>query len=215
MAEPSRTRTYDPRQSVVFRVTADRFGGLSNMAPNFPLKVNGTSIRSAEALYQACRFPHLPEVQLAIIDERSPMTAKMRAKHFLTETRADWERVRVRVMRWCIHVKLAQNWDRFGLLLATTDEKPIVEESIKDAFWGAKPGPSGELVGVNALGRLLMELRQQFRDPDHDTLKIVQPLKIPSFLLLGRSIGTIDAAQAREATTPERRSATVQGQHGL
>ena len=53
-------RTYEPEECVVFRKTAEAFGGLSNMAAGFPLKVNGVSVRTSEALYQACRFPHRP-----------------------------------------------------------------------------------------------------------------------------------------------------------
>ena len=71
------TRTYDRPESVVFLKTKDAFGGLSNMASGFPLSVNGIHIRTCEALYQACRFPHLPEVQELIIAQKSPMTAKM------------------------------------------------------------------------------------------------------------------------------------------
>ena len=36
---------------------------LSNMAGGFPLVVNDIRIRTSEALYQACRFPHMPDVQ--------------------------------------------------------------------------------------------------------------------------------------------------------
>ena len=62
MSQASQVRTYDPAASVVFLKTNERFGGLSNMAPGFPLRVNGVRIRTSEALYQACRFPHLPDV---------------------------------------------------------------------------------------------------------------------------------------------------------
>src|SRR3954453_12207001 len=109
--------TYRRRDAVVFRKTAGRFGGLSNMAAGFPLEVNGIPIRTSEALYQACRFPHRPEVQRLILDERSPMTAKMRSKPYREDSRPDWDTARVTVMRWCLRVKLAQNWDRFGGLL--------------------------------------------------------------------------------------------------
>ena len=72
------TRAYDPLRSVAFRKTKDRYGGLSNMASGFPIVVNGIRIRTAEALYQACRYPTRPDVQRLIIEERSPMTAKMK-----------------------------------------------------------------------------------------------------------------------------------------
>ena len=66
------TRSYERQDSVVFCKTNEEFGGLSNMAPGFPLRVNGIDILTSEALYQACRFPHLPDVQRLIITQKSP-----------------------------------------------------------------------------------------------------------------------------------------------
>jgi type I restriction enzyme S subunit len=195
MALASQVRTYDLAASVVFLKTNERFGGLSNMAPGFPLRVNGVRIRTSEALYQACRFPHMPDVQRRIIDEHSPMTAKMRSKPFRKDSRPDWDTVRVKIMRWCLRVKLAQNWKEFGRLLLATGERPIVEQSRKDDFWGAKIAEEGSLVGMNALGRLLMELREQLKGDAAESLKAVEPVLIPEFLLLLRPIETICAGE--------------------
>lgn len=158
-------RSYGRKNSVVFRKTNEQFGGLSNMAPGFLLEVNGIRILTSEALYQACRFPHKPEVQRLLIQEGSPMTAKMKSKPHRKDTRPDWDKVRVNIMRWCLRVKLAQNWQKFGDLLLATSDRSIVEESPKDDFWGAKAVDDETLVGVNALGRLLMELREELRSP--------------------------------------------------
>src|SRR5262245_29263016 len=87
-------RTYDRGSSVVFLKTDEPFGGLSNMAGRFPLQVQGTRIYTSEALYQACRFPHLPDVQRLIIGQASPMTAKMKSKPHRKDSRPDWDRVR-------------------------------------------------------------------------------------------------------------------------
>ena len=64
-------RTYERQLTVVFRKTQEEFGGLSNMAAGFPLRVNGADIPTSEALYQACRFPHLPDVQRLIVAQKS------------------------------------------------------------------------------------------------------------------------------------------------
>ena len=188
MALASHIREYDPAESVVFLKTKEQFGGLSNMAPGFPLKVNGARILTSEALYQACRFPHKPDLQHQIISERSPMTAKMRSKPFRKESRPDWYSVRVKVMRWCLRVKLAQNWREFSKLLLSTGEYPIVERSRSDDFWGARDTANGSLVGMNFLGRLLMELREDLRTHESDILRTVEPLSIPEFLLLRKPI---------------------------
>ena len=161
------------------------------MASGFPLVVNGTRIATSEALYQACRFPDSPDIQRLIIGQRSPMTAKMKARRHASLTRRDWDDVRVEIMDWCLRVKLAQNWDGFSRLLRRTGDRPIVEDSRKDAFWGAKRTDDGELVGANALGRLLMELREELKGSDRDQLRSVGPLQIAEFLLDGRPIEQI------------------------
>jgi type I restriction enzyme S subunit len=207
------TRTYDRASSVVFLKTDAPFGGLSNMAGGFPLHVQGTRIYTSEALYQACRFPHLPEVQQLIIGQASPMTAKMKSKPHRKDSRPDWDRVRVKVMRWCLRVKLAQNWAKFSELLLRTDDLPIVEESRRDDFWGAKPVDHQTLVGTNVLGRLLMELREAVRSQGRDAFRTVEPPDIPEFLLFGGPIGAIggsvlptqDASAAPAASPAERR----------
>src|SRR5436309_5954032 len=96
------TRTYKRAECAVFSKTKEEFGGLSNMAGGYPLCVNGVRILTSEALYQACRFPHRPEVQRLIIAQKSPMTAKMKSKPHREDSRPDWDEVRVLIMRWCL-----------------------------------------------------------------------------------------------------------------
>ncbi len=184
----SHIRVYSRTDIVSFRRTKERFGGLSNMAPGFPLVVNGVTIRTTEALYQACRFPGLPDVQRMIIEEKSPMTAKMLSKPYRDQSRPDWLAVRVKVMRWCLRLKLAQNWKTFGELLYASGDQPIVEDSAKDDFWGAKKDEEGRLVGQNILGRLLMELREHLRSPRGSELRTVPLPGVRDFLLCGEPI---------------------------
>ncbi len=191
MTAAEQIRIYERSKSVVFLKTNDAFGGLSNMAGGFPLYVQGVRILTAEALYQACRFPHLPEVQRLIIGQNSPMTAKMKSKPYRKDSRPDWDRVRTKIMRWCLRVKLAQNWANFSELLLETGDRPIVEESRKDDFWGAKPVEDGALIGMNVLGRLLMELRESVKTQGRASLLMVEPLAIPDFCLFGKPIDEI------------------------
>lgn len=191
-------RTYVRKESIVFLKTKEKYGGLSNMASGYPLRVNDVPIRTSEALYQACRFPHEPDIQGQIISERSPMAAKMRSKKYREGTRSDWNKVRVNIMRWCLRVKLAQNWDQFGGLLRETKDCDIVEQSRRDNFWGAKVLEDGVLGGRNVLGRLLMELRMELKGSASEDLKVIEPPTIPDFLLLGRPIGVVSASKAPE-----------------
>ena len=176
------------------------------MASGYPLCVNQIPIRSSEALYQACRFPHMPEVQHLIIKQTSPMTAKMVSKPYRSQSRDDWMRVRVKVMRWSLRVKLAQNFQSFSQLLLETGDLPIVEKSFKDGYWGAKPTNDGTLVGMNVLGRLLMELREELKSGQFGKEAFLEPLEIPNFLLAEKLVEPI--------TIKQKLSPTVQ-QHSL
>jgi type I restriction enzyme S subunit len=185
-----KSETYDRLQCAVFLKTKEKWGGLSNMAGGFPLRVNGIDIRTAEALYQCCRYPDDPETQQWVLDQKSPMwTKKVPGRD--RRSRADWNEIRVEVMRWCLRVKLAQHLEEFGALLWITEQRPIVEESGKDDFWGTFAQENGTLVGSNVLGKLLMELRAEFKTGDRNRLKSVQPLSIPNFRLMGEGIGVV------------------------
>ncbi len=182
---------------VIFRKTKETFGGLSNMASGFSLKVNGHQVLTSEALYQACRFPEHADIQKEVLDQASPMAAKMvtkkdgrRAKY----TRPDWDAVNIDIMAWCLRVKLAQNLGPFYWLLEKTGAKPIVEWSHADRFWGAVEDEDGVLHGANQLGRLLMELRDFALakwEKERETLRVVEPMTIPNFKLLGEDIRAI------------------------
>lgn len=198
-------RTYVRSEVVVVYKTKEAFGGLSNMAAGYPLQINGVRILTTEALYQACRFPHMPDVQREIIGQHSPMTAKMKSKPHRKNSRPDWDEVRHKVMRWCLRVKLAQNYEEFGRLLLATRSQPIVEQSRKDDYWGAKlVDDAGDiLVGQNVLGRLLMELREKLKDDTEGVLKTVPPLGISDFMLLGKPIETVTANLSRDVQKPQ------------
>lgn len=196
-------RQYDIRNAAAFKKTTEKWGGLSNMAAGFPVVVNDVAIKSVEALYQACRFPHLPEIQEKIIMQDSPMTAKMVGKPFRDQSREDWLTVRILIMKWCLRVKLAQNWDEFSSLLISTRDMEIVELSNKDDFWGAKPVDLNICVGVNALGRLLMGLREQVLHNSKECFMIVPPLKIEQFKLYGKDIVLVDKVNTKIFATPQ------------
>ena len=68
-------------------------------------------------------------------------------------------------MRWVLRMKREANRDEIDALLAATGERPIVEVSTRDPWWGARP-VADRYEGNNVLGRLWMELRQQFREDD-------------------------------------------------
>lgn len=182
---------YQRNECALFLKTKELFGGLSNMAAGYPLLINGIHIPTSEALYQACRFPHKPELQKVIIGQKSPMTAKMKSKPYRKDSRPDWDAVRIEVMWWCLRVKLAQHWEKFADLLLSTGNKPIVEESYRDQFWGATPVSEETLVGMNVLGQLLTNLRELLKRSNVDNLRYVEPPVLPQFFLIGKPVGVV------------------------
>jgi ribA/ribD-fused uncharacterized protein len=195
-------RKYHQQNAIVFQKNEDEFGQLSNMASGFPVCINGIQIRTIEALYQSCRFPLHPEAQREVIEQKSPMGAKYKSRSLRQLTRTDWEEVKVNVMRWCLRVKLAQHWEKFSSFLILTGDKPIVEQSKVDSFWGAKPFPDGTLIGSNVLGRLLMELRESIKN-DPDQFNSVALLVISYFLLYDETIQTVDRKNMSTDAKPE------------
>jgi hypothetical protein len=101
-------------------------------------------------------------------------------------------------MRWCLRVKFVQHRAEFGHLLMATGDAPIVEESHRDVFWGARPSADGLLIGSNVLGRLLMELR---RSLDRNELSEDETLALPSvphLRICDRPIGALAHSATRE-----------------
>jgi hypothetical protein len=187
-------KVYNINECVVFSKTTGPFGGLSNMAAGYSLFVNEVNITNSEILYQCCRFPLFPKLQQDIIAIENPMEAKTIARKYDSYTRQDWEDVKVDMMRWCLRVKLVQNFDKFSKLLKDTENKAIVEYSTKDSFWGAKPVENGKLQGKNVLGRLLMELRETVVK-QNDKIDSVSPLTIPAFLLFNFPIEVVHSTE--------------------
>lgn len=189
--DEAESRVYERAACITFRKTSEVWGGYSNMAGGFLLVVNGVTILTSEALYQACRFPHLPDVQRAIIAQASLMAAKMKGKPHRKNSRPDFDALRVPIMWWALRVKLAYHPRTFGRLLLDSGDRPIVEDSHKDTFWGAKAKDGHTLVGQSVLGRLLARLRDQLRAAGAEALRTVEPPPVPEFLLYGQPIRAV------------------------
>lgn len=183
-------RQYAEATSATFFYTTERFGAFSNMAKGFPLRLRQGVVPSSEALYQALRFPHRPDLQEDIIAQVTPILAKRRAYANLSETRHDWHDVNLACMRHVLQLKWACHPERIHQLMIQTEGRPIVEISSRSDFWGTFR--KGEwLVGVNALGRLLMELRERVLAHAPGEEIHVKPPDIPDPLLRGKPIETM------------------------
>lgn len=181
---------------VTFRKTRDPHGALSNMASGHPITIGDKTWRTSEALYQAARFPYNPEIQEKILLEKSPMMAKRVTMPYRKEhSREDWFDIGVEVMRYAIRAKLYSSKLFYYELLVETDGKVIVEDSWKDAFWGAVPTEDNtKLIGENVLGLLLMELREQLQDGTINLSRPLLPPAIPDFLYFGELLEPLECS---------------------
>lgn len=185
---------YNKGEVVSFLKTDEPFGGLSNMAPGYPIVLYGVRFKTSEHLYQALKFPDHPEIQVEIAGKASPIEAKMVARKLVYRhlIRPDWEEIKLSVMAYCLLAKLKCNFDRFGDLLRSTGNVDIVEiSSKKDTFWGCVPDGE-EFVGHNHLGVLLTNLRDELvrEGAGAGSRMVLAPPAGVELRINGRTVGT-------------------------
>ena len=132
------------------------------MAKGMPLSVNGLDFQSSEGLYQALKYPMYPEIQRNIGAAPYPYASKKMAYSLSTPIYENWDSIKIDAMRLTLGVKYMAYPYRLQNLLYRSRGYPIVEKSIHDNFWGAKPKSWTQyqiLVGHNILGRLWGRLR--------------------------------------------------------
>ena len=202
-------KRYIAADCVVICRVMEPFGHLLNMSSEYPLIINGVKINSVEALYQAMRFPHHPGLQQIIIVDPSPFMAKDSAKVGKDRGwgRSEWYQKKVKIMRWCLQVKLACHYDEVGFLLDSTGDKDIVETSPDGNFWGGLRDDDSYF-GANVFGQLLMEPRTEYRTKKESEIKTVAMLDLEDFLLYGEAI----QSYARGAIGLKKKKKTVQSQ---
>ena len=72
--------------------------------------------------------------------------------------REDWQIVKDDIMRRAVRAKFAQNPELLAKLLATGDAR-LIEHTSTDAYWG----DGGDGTGLNRLGEILMDIRDELR----------------------------------------------------
>jgi predicted NAD-dependent protein-ADP-ribosyltransferase YbiA (DUF1768 family) len=187
---------YNRDKCITFSKTKEPYGELGNMASGFPLTVplfDGSTItaESSEVLYQALRFPNNHELQREILAHKNAFTGKIVAKAHKSETRPDWNNVRLPFMQWAVELKASQHIDKIRKVLQGVGSRPLVELSPKgksDQFWAATIQPNGTLVGENHLGRMWDAVNLQILS-GYFTLNVVRPPMIHGMALCGKTVG--------------------------
>lgn len=125
----------------------------------FRLHWKGKTFDTSEAAYHYEKFPHRPDLQEAIISADSAHVAFKFAEMHKADRRADWDDVKVDVMREILREKVKQHgYVRYKLLQSGNRE--LIEDSWRDPFWGWGPNRDGQ----NMLGKLWMEVREEVRN---------------------------------------------------
>ena len=120
-----------------------------------PFTVDNKEYKTVEHFYQSKKFSG--DQAEAIRLSPTPDEAK-RLAHEFTFNENEWALVRDDVMRIGLEAKFNQNPDLRKKLLGTGSSR-LVEDSLRDAYWG------GILDGsFNRLGTLLEELRESYRN---------------------------------------------------
>ena len=161
-------RVYARDQACCFRFTLQIWGEFSNFQPlATPIAAGPWTLVTAEHLYQACKFAGRPDVQQRIAEAPTPKDAAAIGRTPGLGIDPGWNAQRVDVMRWVLRMKREANAAGIDAVLAATGDRPIVEVSTRDAWWGARP-VADRYEGSNVLGRLWMELREHLRDGHPD-----------------------------------------------
>jgi ribA/ribD-fused uncharacterized protein len=140
-----------------FMTTRGPYGCFTNFSRHsFVLK--DVEWPTSEHYYQAQKFVgtrHESEIR----KQKGPGAAARAGRSRDRPLRKDWEAVKDDVMMDAIRAKFTQNPKCKEVLLSTGDAR-IFENSKVDYYWGV--GKSG--TGKNMLGKLLMKLREEFRE---------------------------------------------------
>ena len=159
-------RIYERDHAYAFRLTRATWGAFSNFQPlAVPIAAGQWTLPTSEHLYQAAKFGARPDVQQRIAEAPTAREAAAIGRTPGLGIEPGWNAQRVDVMRWVLRCKREANQAEIDAVLTATRDRPIVEVSTRDPWWGARP-VADRYEGRNVLGRLWMELRQQLRDGD-------------------------------------------------
>ena len=154
-------------QILFYKRDREDFGYLSNFYIS-PVEIEGVRYPHTEAYYQSQKSYSL-DYRARILEKDRPSWSKyvgdsrlghpkLSGKSWFRQRpedlRADWDEVKLSVMRTAVRAKFTQNRNLMKALMRTDDAK-IIEDSASDEFWGCGSDGSGK----NWLGVILMECR--------------------------------------------------------
>lgn len=134
-----------------------QYAFLSNMY-NCKITYNGLTFLSSEAAFHAQKCPE----RASEFTNLDPSAAKKLGRS--VELRSDWEDIKVQIMTEIVEQKFLQHNKLKEKLVATGDAELIEGNWWYDTFWGVCTNRKYDHVGENNLGKILMKLREKFKN---------------------------------------------------
>lgn len=129
---------------------------LSNYS-SFALEWKGELYMTSEHVYHSEKFED-ENLKKQIKNIRSAHDSHEFAETHKDKRRKDWDKIKLDVMKEILRAKAEQHLYIKEKLLQSSG-KELIENSPLDSFWGWGPDGNGE----NHLGKLWMEIREEFR----------------------------------------------------
>ena len=144
---------------IYFYKANEPYGCFSNFSPH-GIHLQGTDWPTVEHYYQAQKFVGTADAALipVIYAAQTPDKAAELGRDRTRQVRPDWEQIKAQVMRTAVLKKFLTHTDIQVILISTNNEL-IVENSPIDYYWGCGENKTGH----NHLGKILMSVRQEIR----------------------------------------------------
>ena len=130
---------------------------LSNFYP-CKIEYNNRVFKSVEHAFQAAKCDNENE-QRIFLYLSTPKEARSWGRKITM--RADWDKIKLTIMKNLLWQKFSNNENLKELLLKTKDAELIEGNTWNDTFWGVCNG-----IGNNWLGKILMEIRENIDKGD-------------------------------------------------
>lgn len=136
-----------------------QFGPLGYLATysEYGFFKDGVYWKTSEHYYQAQKFED-NVVRQMIINAETPKIASDIGRNRQFKLRDDWEEVKQKIMYDAVYYKFKEHPDICSKLLETGNEE-IVEETVKENYWGCGPNKNGQ----NNYGKILARVREDLR----------------------------------------------------
>ncbi len=135
------------------------FGPLGYLATysEYGFYKDGIFWKTSEHYYQANKFLDQSVRQLIIYAD-TPKEASNIGRNRMYQLKENWDDIRQQVMFEAVYYKFKQNEDILDKLLQT-GESYIVEDTVKENYWGCGPNKDGK----NNYGKIVMNVRTILR----------------------------------------------------